>query len=936
MTQDYKDTVFLPKTDFPMRAGLKDKEPEILAFWESLNLYDALRNQSKGREKFVLHDGPPYANGHIHIGHALNKILKDMIVRSRQMMGYDAPYVPGWDCHGLPIEWKVEENYRAEGLDKDKVPPVEFRKECREFAANWIDQQIPQFKRLGVLGNWDDPYKTMAFAAEAQIVRELGKFLESGQLYRGEKPVLWSIPEKTALADAEVEYQEHKSVTIWVKFPVVKAANPALFDASLVIWTTTTWTLPGNRAMACHDDISYGIYQVGDVDEKSLAKTGEKLVMADDLAQSVRIAAKIASWERLGDAGKLSGTICAHPLRNGGFDHEVPVFHGDYVTSDSGTGLVHIAPGHGVEDFELAHLQHGVEVPQTVQGDGTYYDHVPMFAGLSVYTSNGKDGTALGPILKALMESNGLLAKGKLTHDYPHSWRSKAPLIYRNTAQWFIAMGEGDKGLRAKALKSIDETMFYPPQGQNRLRSMIEGRPDWCVSRQRVWGVPLPIFMEKTTGQPLRDPKVIQRIAEAYEAEGGDAWFTSPPERFLGPDYPPDDFEQTQDVVEVWFDSGSTHAFVLESRPEELKWPADLYLEGSDQHRGWFHSSLLESCGTRGRAPYESVLTHGFTLDGEGRKMSKSLGNVVSPLDVADTFGIDILRLWVCTTDYSGDQRLSDDILKKTADIYRRFRNTFRYLLGALDGFEPRNDWSVADLPELEKYVCHRLRETEIAVYAAMKNYDFHEAYQQLLRFVSNDLSALFFDVRKDRLYCDGLQSRGRQLTLEVMASTLHSLVTHLAPILAFTCEEVWQARPYKDSGDKASVHLENFSTMADTSLNPALAAKWAKVLEVRKAVLAALETARHDKQIGSAMEAAVEMTAPADLRAACAGLDMAEICITSSFNIEEGTELDIKITAAMGKKCQRCWNIRTLVAHRPVCQRCDDVLTAQGEVQVR
>ena len=931
MTRDYRDTVFLPATDFPMRAGLRDKEPEILKLWEDLDLYKTLRAQSQGRDKFILHDGPPYANGDIHIGHALNKILKDMIVRSQQMLGKDAPYVPGWDCHGLPIEWKVEEAYRAAGKDKDQVSVVDFRRECREFAEKWIQIQIPQFKRLGVLGNWDDPYKTMTYAAEAQIVRELGTFLQSGQLYRGEKPVLWSIPERTALADAEVEYGPHKSVTIWVRFPVVTAQNPALRDASLVIWTTTTWTIPGNRALACHRDLTYGLYQVDALGEGSQARPGERLVIADDLATEVQAAAKIATWTRLGEAGPLAGTVCAHPLRALGFDHDVPVFHGDFVTADAGTGLVHMAPGHGVEDFELAHLHHGLEVPQTVAGDGTFYPHVPVFAGLSVYDADGKDGTALGAILRALSEQGGLLAKGKIEHDYPHSWRSKAPLIYRNTAQWFISMEDeqGDQGLRAKALKAIDDTDFYPPQGQNRLRSMIETRPDWCVSRQRLWGVPLPIFIEKATGQPLRDPAVVARIADAFDLEGGDAWFDSPGERFLGPNYDPEDYEQSRDVVEVWFDSGSTHAFVLEARGQELAWPADLYLEGSDQHRGWFHSSLLESCGTRDRAPYKGVLTHGMTMDGAGKKMSKSIGNTVSPLEVADKFGIDILRLWVCTTDYRGDQRLSDAILKKTADIYRRFRNTFRYLLGALVDFTPTGQWSPLDLPELERYICHRLKETEDAVDAAMRAYDFHEAFQQLLKFVSQDLSALFFDVRKDRLYCDGLDVPGRQLTLEVMACVLDSLTTRLAPILVFTVDEVWQARPpgLRRASDPASVHLRDFHRTSPECLHPEFAAKWAKILEVRKAVLTALERAREEKRIGSALEAQVEITARADMRMACAAVDLAELCIISAAIMRPGRSLTVSVMPAQGEKCPRCWNIREDLHVTGVCYRCADVL---------
>ncbi|MGB0844472.1 MAG: isoleucine--tRNA ligase, partial [Alphaproteobacteria bacterium] len=622
MSQDYKNSVILPKTDFPMRGNLPKREHDWIKFWADLKLFDRLREDSKGREKYILHDGPPYANGDIHIGHALNKILKDVINRSRQMTGYDAHYVPGWDCHGLPIEWKVEEKYRDAGKDKDDVDVVEFRQECRDFAASWIEKQIPQFKRLGIEANWVNPYKTMNFESEGTIVRELGKFLMNGGLYNGSKPVLWSVVEKTALADAEVEYYDHKSVTIWVKFPVVSSPNPKLAGASVVIWTTTVWTIPANRAMAFNQDLAYGIYEVKEVAEGSLATVGEKLIVADDLAEAVAKQAKIVDLARVDDAGDLTGTIAAHPLSGMGFEHDVPMYHGDYVTAEAGTGIVHIAPGHGVEDWELATLEHGMEVPQTVDEAGFYYKHVPMFAGLSVYDSKGKQGTALGPILKAMIDAGNLLAKGKQEHSYPHSWRSKAPLIFRNTSQWFISMETND--LRDKALKALDDTAFYPPRGQQRLSAMIASRPDWCVSRQRVWGVPLPIFVSKETGEPLRDQKIVDRIADAFDKEGGDVWFNSPMSRWLGNDYNPDDFEQVKDVVEVWFDSGSTHAFVLEKR-EELKWPADLYLEGSDQHRGWFHTSLLESCGTRGRAPYDGVLTHGFVLDQHGKKMSKSI-----------------------------------------------------------------------------------------------------------------------------------------------------------------------------------------------------------------------------------------------------------------------------------------------------------------------
>ncbi|HMA13198.1 MAG TPA: class I tRNA ligase family protein, partial [Kiloniellaceae bacterium] len=591
-----------------------------------------------------------------------------------------------WDCHGLPIEWKIEEQYRAAGKDKDAVPVLEFRRECRDFAEKWVKIQTEEFKRLGVVGNWRRPYTTMSFDAEAQIVREIGKFLVNGGIYKGSRPVLWSVVEKTALADAEVEYHDHVSTTIWVRFPVVKSASALLKGAAVAIWTTTPWTIPGNRAVAFGEEIAYGVWRVDAVAEGSAATVGETLVLADDLAGQVQSDAKIEAWTRLGDAGPLAGTVVAHPWRGvaeagGGYAFDVPLLAGDFVTTEQGTGFVHIAPGHGADDWALG-LKHGIEVPQTVDGAGVFYDHVPLLAGAVVYDANGKPGNANGRVVKALAEAGRLIAKGKLTHSYPHSWRSKAPLIFRNTAQWFISMETN--GLRDKALKAIDATRFVPGTGRNRLRSMIEQRPDWCISRQRLWGVPLPIFVDKKSGEPLRDARVIERVAEAFETEGGDAWFASDPQRFLGNDYSAADFEQVTDVVEVWFDSGSTHSFVLEARPE-LKWPADLYLEGSDQHRGWFHSSLLESAGTRGRAPYDAVLTHGFILEEQGReKMSKSKGNALSPQQVVDSQGADILRLWVVASNYEEDLRFGPEILKHQGDAYRRLRNTLRYLLGNL------------------------------------------------------------------------------------------------------------------------------------------------------------------------------------------------------------------------------------------------------------
>ncbi|MBV8649854.1 MAG: isoleucine--tRNA ligase, partial [Alphaproteobacteria bacterium] len=686
MSTDYRSTVFLPQTDFPMRGDLPKREPALLQRWHETQLWQRLRESSKGREKFILHDGPPYANGNLHIGHALNKILKDVVNRAQQMLGKDANYVPGWDCHGLPIEWKIEEKYRAAKKSKDEVPIDQFRKECRDFAEHWIDVQRSEFKRLGVAGDWDNPYTTMAYAAEAQIVREIGKFLMNGGLFKGAKPVMWSVVEQTALAEAEIEYHDHTSTTVWVRFPVAETPNPKLRGAAIVIWTTTPWTLPGNRAIAYGEGFDYVVATVASVEEGSHARVGETLVVARPLLAQLEKDAKFqAAPNPPGFKGSaLAGTIARHPLHGQGYEFGVPLLAGDFVSDEDGTGFVHIAPGHGEDDYELGH-KNGIEVPQTVAGDGTYLPHVPLFAGKSVYWPNGKTGNANGAVIAAIEAAGGLVAQGKLLHSYPHSWRSKAPLIFRNTPQWFISMDVN--GLREKALTAIDNTRWVPAQGKNRIQSMIASRPDWCISRQRAWGVPIAVFTHKKTGEPLRDQRVVDRIAAAVEREGADVWFTADAREFLGNDYPAEDYEKVIDIVDVWFDSGSTHAFVLEQRPD-LQWPASLYLEGSDQHRGWFHSSLLESCGTRGRAPYDAVLTHGFVLDEQGRKMSKSLGNVTAPQDVIQSSGADILRLWVVASDYYDDLRIGKEILKSQIDVYRRFRNTFRYLLGALDGFD--------------------------------------------------------------------------------------------------------------------------------------------------------------------------------------------------------------------------------------------------------
>ena len=898
--RDWRETLNLPQTEFPMKAGLPKREPDMLAHWQKIGLYEKLRADAKGREKFVLHDGPPYANGDIHIGHALNKILKDVIVRAHQMMGRDAVYVPGWDCHGLPIEWKIEEQYRNKGQDKDDVPAGEFRAQCRQFAEKWVGVQSEQFQRLGVLGDWQNPYTTMAYEAEAIIVQEFQKFIMDGSLYRGSKPVMWSVVEKTALAEAEVEYEEHVSPTIFVKFPVQGMDN-----TYAVIWTTTPWTIPGNRAMAYSAGLTYGLY----------AANGDQLILCDNLAPQVMQAAQIEDYERVGDINPGDVT-CHHPLHGQGYDFDVPVLAGDFVTDETGTGLVHIAPGHGQDDFELG-MQHNIEVPFTVDEGGVYLDSVPIFAGKRVLDDKGKDGDANGAVIGALVEADRLLAKGKLRHQYPHSWRSKAPLIFRNTPQWFISMEK--TGLRETALKEIDKVNWYPQAGKNRIYSMIEGRPDWVVSRQRAWGVPLTIFVDKKTGLPLQDDAVNARIVEAVKAKGADAWFDTDPQDFLGSAYDAADYEQVSDILDVWFDSGVTHAFVMEAR-DDLHWPADVYLEGSDQHRGWFHSSLLEACATRGAAPYKNVVTHGFTMTEQGKKMSKSLGNAVDPLKVIQQSGAEIIRLWTMSCDYSEDQRIGPEIIKANTDAYRKIRNSFRFLLGNLADFDEAEKVAFADMPELERYMLHRLSALDALVRDNYSHFDFRKIYQALFNFMTVDLSAFYFDIRKDTLYCDAPSSLERRACRTVMDIAFHCLTRWFAPVLCFTTEEVWQSR-FGVSDD--SVHLQQFVEMDAAWQDDALAAKWDNIRKVRRVVTGALEIERREKRIGSSLEAApVVYISDEALRAAVQGQNMADICITSqvemsdaaapqeAFTLDEVAGVAVMPLMAEGKKCQRSWKI--------------------------
>ncbi len=960
---DYSKTLYLPETAFPMRAGLPEKEPLILKRWQEMDLYGKLRADAAGRPKYVLHDGPPYANGNLHIGHALNKVLKDVITRSFQMRGRDSNYVPGWDCHGLPIEWKIEEQYRAKGKNKDEIEINEFRKECRDFATHWVGVQSEEFQRLGVTGDFADPYLTMAYDAEAVIAGELMKFARSGQLYRGSKPIMWSVVEQTALAEAEIEYEMVESDTIWVKFPVIalagNTASPAedrmfgdLTDAFVVIWTTTPWTIPGNRAISFSSRVEYGLYEMTSAVNDFGPRPGEKLVFADKLAEESFAKAKLGfNRLRTVSSDELAAITCRHPLHAMGYDFAVPMLDGDHVTDDAGTGFVHTAPGHGRDDFEIwMHHSRDLEargisaaIPFTVDDHGFYTDDVPGFGPgaeggpARVIDDKGKKGDANERVMKALITAGNLFARGRLKHDYPHSWRSKKPIIFRNTPQWFVHMdkdGVCAKGtLRDTALAAIDETRFVPASGQNRLRAMIAQRPDWVLSRQRAWGVPISVFRNEETGQVIPGPDfgqsdvLSERIMDAFREEGADAWYKpGAKDRFLdGLVNDPENWTKIDDILDVWFDSGSTHAFCLEKRPD-LKWPADLYLEGSDQHRGWFHSSLLESAGTRGRAPYDAVLTHGFVMAEDGRKMSKSLGNVVTPQEVIKDSGADILRLWVVSSDYEEDLRLGKTILQTNIDAYRKMRNTIRWMLGTL-AHDAGDEVALADMPELERLMLHRLAELNRVVHDGYDSFDFKRIAKTLIDFMVVDLSAFYFDIRKDTLYCDAPSSLRRKASLQVVRALFDCLVKWLAPMLPFTTEEAWTER----NPSAVSVHLEQFPDIPAEWLDEALAAKWRKVRTVRRAITGALELERAAKRIGSSLEASpfVHVTDP-DLAAAIAGLDMAEICITSGIAISDKeapagalTMDDVKGVAvvpalAEGAKCARSWRVTTDVGSDP------------------
>ncbi len=1063
--RDWGKTLYLPKTDFPMKAGLPDMEPRMLERWARIGLYDKLRARSKGQAKFVLHDGPPYANGNIHIGHALNKILKDLVVKSQQMLGHDSNYVPGWDCHGLPIEWKIEEEYRSKGRDKPDFSDAKginaFRDECRKFAEKWLDVQREEFKRLGVVGDWDHPYSTMAYRAEATIAREIMRFAASGQLYRGSKPVMWSVVEKTALAEAEVEYQDYQSDMIWVKFKVIQdvvwgdeqqlrradlaCLRSEMLGANIVIWTTTPWTIPGNRAISFSSRIGYGLYEVTAAPDGNWAKVGDRYILADKLAADVMKAAKVEAYERCEavTAEELRRMVCAHPLRELGYSFDVPLLDGDHVTDDTGTGFVHTAPGHGADDYiiwtanQKTLRERGIDttIPFTVDADGVMTDAAPGFNGKRVLKENGDKGDANDAVIKAMAEAGTIIARGRLKHQYPHSWRSKKPVIFRNTPQWFIAMdkplfplspllrgegrgegplqtavqsaaphpnplpmkdgergptggksvtratvkifgrpteveidtqsmphgerrqiGDNSRTLRQIALDEIKRVDWVPAVGENRITGMIENRPDWVVSRQRAWGVPIAVFRNTKTDQVIPGPgfehndELMRRIETAFQEKGADVWFEDgAKERFLkGLVDDATEWERVRDVLDVWFDSGSTHAFVLEDAkafpglagikrshdggvlPETgMKLDRVMYLEGSDQHRGWFHSSLLESCGTRGRAPYDVVLTHGFVLDEKGQKMSKSLGNVTAPQDVMAKSGADILRLWVAASDYSDDLRIGPDILKNFSETYRKMRNTLRWMLGALGHLTDADYVELKDMPELEKLMLHRLSELDPEIRTAYAAYDYAKVISVLSQFMNTELSAFYFDIRKDALYCDAPSSMRRKAALTVIDEILRATALWLAPILSFTAEEAWLER-HADN-DEESVHLHEFPVMPREWRNEDVAARWEKIKGVRRVVTGALEIERAAKRIGSSLEATpVVYITDSALAAAVKDVDLAEIAITSdikvvtdgvaanTFTLPEVAGVGVVVERAEGKKCARSWRITPDVGSDP------------------
>ena len=917
---DYRSTLNLPKTDFPMKANLAKREPDLLKAWEGKGIYRQLSQQAKGRPKYILHDGPPYANGNIHIGTALNKILKDFIVKSKFMAGFDSHYVPGWDCHGLPVEHEVEKSL---GSKKGELSIVEIRRRCRDYAARFVGIQREEFKRLGVFGEWEDPYLTMNFEYQATIVREFGKFLLNGSVYKGKKPVHWCPTCKTALAEAEVKYEDHHSSSIYVKFKMVSEIGkefPSLQGkpVSVIIWTTTPWTIPANLAIALHPDFTYVAVDVG----------GEVYILAEGLLENVMEKFRIKKYEVLEKfpGKKLEGFKCRHPF----LDRDSLIILASYVTLDAGTGCVHTAPGHGQEDYESG-VQYGLDIYSPVDDDGRFMKDVLFFAGQFVFDANEA-------VNKKLAEVGALLKEEMMVHSYPHCWRTNDPIIFRATEQWFISMDK--KGLRQNALKSINEVTWIPPWGRDRIYGMIENRPDWCVSRQRAWGIPITVFYCSACKQPLVNQETIDYVVRLFEEKGADIWFEEEANHLLPKGTQcaqcgGKDFTKEMDILDVWFDSGVSYAAVLEKR-NYLEFPASLYLEGSDQHRGWFHSSLLTSVGTRNRAPYLSVLTHGFVVDGEGKKMSKSAGNVIAPEEVINQLGADVLRLWVAAEDYKDDIKISNEILKRLADSYFRIRNTYRFLLGNLYDFNPEKDRvSYPELHEMDRWALHQLQKLVSRVREAYEHFEFHIVYHSIQNFCAVEMSALYFDILKDRLYTFSSHSQGRKSAQTALDQILKTLTCLMAPILSFTTEEVWKYIP-QESGKAESVHLASFPEVVNEFLDDALNERWERIWEIRAVVTKALEEARKEKKIGLSLDAQVHLHLPEKIFSFLQSYekDLKSIFIVSSVTLHQGKdekEVRAEVLRAEGKKCERCWNYDVSVGHHPdhqaICQRCVEAI---------
>jgi isoleucyl-tRNA synthetase len=923
---EYKDTLNLPHTDFAMKANLYQREPEMLAKWEQNGLYAKLESAGTDKPLYVLHDGPPYANGNIHIGHALNKTLKDIILKTKRMEGFHAPYVPGWDCHGLPIELQVEKNL---GSRKNQISKLEMRRECRAYAAKYVAIQKEEFKRLGILGDWENPYLTMNYEYEGLTAAELARFAHNGGLYRGRKPVHWCSSCVTALAEAEVEYADHTSPSIYVRFAIqddLTAAIPALAgkQAFIVIWTTTPWTIPANLAVALHPEFDYVALET----EKGVLIVAEGL--KDSFLTTVGLTGNVIATFT---AGVLERMRCKHPF----YDRDSLVLLGDHVTLEAGTGCVHTAPGHGQEDYELA-LKEGLEIYNPVDNHGKYLPTVEFFGGQQVFPANQS-------VIDKLIEVDALLQTAKISHSYPHCWRCKKPIIFRATEQWFISMNAND--LRGKALQAIDKVQWIPKWGRERIYGMIENRPDWCVSRQRSWGVPITAFSCTACGEYIADGTIMDHVAEIFKKESSDVWFDWSAEQLLPagsvcPKCGAASFEKENDILDVWFDSGVSHAAVLEPNPK-LRSPADLYLEGSDQHRGWFHSSLLESVGTRGVAPYKSVLTHGFVLDGKGHKMSKSLGNVVAPEDVIKKFGADVLRLWCSAQDYRDDNRISQEILTRVSEAYRRIRNTCRYILGNICDFDPATQSVLrAEMPEIDRWALHQLEILKERVLVAYQDMEFHVIYQEINGFCTTEMSAFYLDILKDRMYTSKASSLERLSAQTVMYQILDTLVRTLAPILSFTADEVWQFMP---GAREESVHLAAFPPLTPECKDDALIARWERIIKVRTDVSKALELARVAKTIGHSLDAAVTIAAPAELfeflQNYAAELHSIFIVskatladdLTGEFWTSENLEgLKVQVTAAPGVKCERCWyyseKLGTDDGHPTICPKCTIAVT--------